>query len=235
MKEIHGKMVCETLDEVLDPSYTALLAIDIQNDFMRREGKIAQAGNDISALEAILPRCGAFIDEARSLGVLIVHIKVVSLPHGLSDSPAMLRAKTLISNTSDFAVEGTWGAEICEECAPQDGDIVVTKHRSSGFVGTNLDQLLRSNGMQTVVIIGEQTPGCIEATYRDASYFDYYNVLVEDLVAAYRKDLHEASLLIQRARHDVCTSDQVLDIWRRAAAAKRPKVAPRTVGAALGS
>jgi nicotinamidase-related amidase len=225
VKEIYGKLVCETLDEVLAPSHTALLAIDIQNDFMRSEGKIAQAGNDISALEAILPRCAAFIDEARSLGVLIVHIRVVSLPHGLSDSPAMLRAKMMISKTVEFAVEGTWGAEICEECAPQDGDLVVTKHRSSAFVGTNLDQLLRSNGIQTVVVIGEQTPGCIEATYRDASYFDYYNVLVEDLVAAYRNDLHEASLLIQRARHDVCTSDRVLEVWRaaRAAPAAPPK------------
>jgi nicotinamidase-related amidase len=113
-------------------------------------------------------------------------------------------------------MEGTWGAEICEECAPLPGEPVVTKHRSSAFTGTNLDMILRSNGVQTVVVIGEQTPGCIEATYRDASYHDYYNVLVEDLVAAYRQDLHEASLLIQKARHDVCTSAEVLDIWQRA-------------------
>jgi nicotinamidase-related amidase len=190
---------------------------------MRPEGKIAQVGNDISALEAILPKCGEFIDQARQLGVLVIHIRVTTLPGGLSDSPAMLRAKQLISKTTDFAVEGTWGAEICDECAPLPGEPVVTKHRSSAFVGTNLDMLLRSNGIETVVIIGEQTPGCIEATYRDASYFDYYNVLVEDLVAAYRKDLHEASLLIQRARHDVCTSGEVLDIWRRAKGVEAPE------------
>jgi nicotinamidase-related amidase len=220
MLEIFGKAVCETLDEVLDPDHCALLAVDIQNDFMRPEGKIAQAGNDVSALTAILPKCAAFIDEARALGVLIVHIRVVSLADGRSDSPAMLRAKMVISKTVDFAVEDTWGAEICEECAPQPGDIVVTKHRSSAFVGTNLDMLLRSNGIRSVVVIGEQTPGCIEATYRDASYFDYYNVLVEDLVAAYRQDLHEASLLVQRARHDVATADEVLGSWRRSRAAR---------------
>jgi nicotinamidase-related amidase len=225
MLEIYGKQVCETLEEVLEPSQCALLAIDIQNDFMLPEGKIAKAGNDVSALTAILPRCAAFIDEARELGVLIVHVRVVSLPDGRSDSPAMLRAKLVISKTVDFAVEGTWGAEICDECAPQPGDLVVTKHRSSAFVGTNLDQLLRSNGVTSVVVIGEQTPGCIEATYRDASYFDYYNVLVEDLVAAYRQDLHEASLLVQKARHDVCTADRVLAIWRDARAGAGGSVA----------
>jgi nicotinamidase-related amidase len=216
MKEIMGKMVCETLDEVLDPDRCALLVIDLQNDFMRPEGKIAQAGNDISALEAILPKCAEFLAHARRLGVFVIHVQVTTLPNGRSDSPAMLRAKQLISKSVDFAMEGTWGAEICEECAPLPGEPVVTKHRSSAFTGTNLDMILRSNGVQTVVVIGEQTPGCIEATYRDASYHDYYNVLVEDLVAAYRQDLHEASLLIQKARHDVCTSAEVLDIWQRA-------------------
>jgi nicotinamidase-related amidase len=221
MKEIYGKAVCETLEEVLDPTYCAVLAVDLQNDFMRPEGAIARAGNNISALEAILPKCAAFIDEARSLGILIVHIRVVSLPDGLSDSPSMLRAKLMISKTVDFAVEGTWGAEFCEECTPQAGDLIVTKHRSSSFTGTNLDMLLRANGVKTVVVIGEQTPGCIEATFRDASYHDYYNVLVEDLVAAYRQDLHEASLLVQRARHDVCTAERVLSVWRAAASSNR--------------
>jgi nicotinamidase-related amidase len=220
MKEIMGKMVCETLDEVLDPDRCALLVIDVQNDFMRPEGKIAQAGNDISALEAILPKCAEFLGHARSLGVFVIHVRVTTLPDGRSDSPAMLRAKQLISKSVDFAMEGTWGAEICEECAPLPGEPVVTKHRSSAFTGTNLDMILRSNAVQTVVVIGEQTPGCIEATYRDASYHDYYNVLVEDLVAAYRQDLHEASLLIQKARHDVCTSAEVLDIWQRSRSVK---------------
>jgi nicotinamidase-related amidase len=213
VKEIWGKQVPETLEEVLAlPS--AVLAIDIQNDFMSLDGEIARAGHDMSGMQAILPKCAAFIDEARSLGTLIVHVGLVTLSNGRSDSPAMLRAKQMISKTMDFCLEGTWGAEFSPECSPQPGDLVVWKHRSSGFVGTNLDQLLRSNGIETVVIVGEQTPGCIEATYRDASYLDYYNVLVEDCVAAYRADLHEASLKIQRARHDVCTAEQVLSVWR---------------------
>jgi nicotinamidase-related amidase len=215
MKEIHGKLVCETLDEVLEPRRCAVLAIDIQNDFIKPGGLLDQAGRDTRPMQAVLPRCADFLDEARELGILIIHIQMITLPNGMSDSPAMLRAKQMMSGT-DFALEGTWGAEFCEECAPLPGEIVVRKHRSSAFVGTNLDQVLRANGVETVVIIGEQTPGCVEATYRDASYFDYYNVLVEDCVAAFDPELHEASLKIQRARHDVTTADEVFAVWRRA-------------------
>ena len=115
---------------------------------------------------------------------------------------------------SDFFLQGTWGAEFSPEVAPEPGEPVVTKHRSSAFRNTDLDMILRSNGIETVVVIGEQTPGCIEATYRDAAYHDYYNVLIEDCVAAFDPEQHEASLLIQRRRHDVCSAEQTFTIWR---------------------
>ena len=227
MKTIHGKLVYDSLDEILNPAHTALLAIDLQNDFVSDDGPLASAGIDISPIKELLPKCPGFIDEARALGVLIVHVRFTSLPHGLSDSPAILHTNLRMFNTVDFCIEGTPGAEIVHECAPSEGDLVVTKHRSSAFVGTNLDQLLRSNGIETLVIIGQQTPGCVEATFRDAVYHDYYNVLIEDLVAAYRQDLHEASLLIQRARHDVCSSTQVLDIWRNTDDHHTARINPR--------
>ena len=163
----------------------------------------------------ILPRCQAFLTETRRLGVLIVHIETITLPDGQSDSPSWIRAKGTMLG-SDFFLDGTWGAEFSPEVAPLPGEPVVTKHRSSAFRGTDLDLILRGNGIETVVVIGEQTPGCIEATYRDASYHDYYNVLVEDCVAAFDKEQHEASLLVQRRRHDVCLAEDVLSVWRAA-------------------
>jgi biuret amidohydrolase len=214
MREIHGKLVCETLEEVLERR-CALLVIDLQNDMMRAEGKVALAGNDMSGMFRIMPRCVRFIENARAARVPVVHIRTTTLPDGASDSPSWLRAKGSMVRTGDFCVEGTWGAEICEEVAPLPGEVVVTKHRSSAFVGTSLDLVLRQLGAETVVIIGEQTPGCVEATFRDAAYHDYYNVLVEDCVAAFDHELHEASLLIQRRRHDVCTAADVLRVWQR--------------------
>ncbi len=230
MKEIHGKLVCETLGEVLEPDGCAVLVIDLQNDLVKLEGKLAQAGNDVSGMLRILPRCAAFIEESRALDVPVIHIQTITLPEGRSDSPSWLRAKGTIVG-SDFCLEGTWGAEICEEVAPLPGEVVITKRRSSAFHGTDLDLVLRTLGVRTVVVIGEQTPGCVEATYRDAAYHDYYNVLVEDCVAAYDQAQHEASLLIQRARHDVCTTDEVLVIWRRARGREKATVTPEAAPA----
>jgi biuret amidohydrolase len=216
MKQIHGKQICESLDEVVAPDSCAVLVVDIQNDYVLPVGKMARAGNDVSALMRVLPRCQNFIETARALRVRVVHIRTITLPSGQSDSPAWIRAKELVSGSQEFTLEGTWGAEICDECAPLPGESVITKHRSSGFQGTDLDLVLRANGVRTVVVIGYQTPGCVEATFRDAAYYDYYNVLVEDCVAAYDPELHEASLKVQRARHDVCCAERVVGVWRRA-------------------
>ena len=83
------------------------------------------------------------------------------------------------------------------------GDLVVKKYRSSGFWGTNLDMLLRSNGIKSVVITGCTTEGCVESTARDALFNDYYVVIVEDCVASDDRAQHEASLLLdaQPLRH----------------------------------
>ena len=216
MKEIHDKLVCETIEEVLAPDGCATIVIDIQNDMMRPEGAVAQAGNDMSGMYRILPRCAEFVADSRRLGVPVIHIQTLTLRDGASDSPSWLRAKGAMVKTADFCLEGTWGAEICEEVAPEPGEVVVVKHRSSAFRGTDLDMILRARAIRTVVVIGEQTPGCVEATFRDAAYHDYYNVLVEDCVAAFDQEQHEASLLVQRRRHDVSTAEEVLTIWRNA-------------------
>jgi nicotinamidase-related amidase len=194
----------------------------MQNDLILPEGKVAQAGLDVADMVAIIPRCADVIAEARALDVPVVHVQTITLPDGRSDSPSWLRAKGDIAGVADFTLEGTWGAEICEECAPAEGEPVITKHRSSAFRATDLDLVLRSLGVETVVIIGEQTPGCVEATYRDAAYHDYYNVLLEDCVAAYDRRLHEASLTVQRARHDVCTAERALAVWRNARGVAKP-------------
>ena len=221
MREVFGKLVRESLEEVLDPAVCAVVSIDMQNDAMHPDGMLAEAGNDISGMLEILPRCQAFLEEARRLGLLVVHIETITLADGKSDSPSWLRTKGLIVQC-DFFLDGTWGAEFSPEVAPRPGEPVVTKHRSSGFHETDLDLILRANGVETVVVIGEQTPGCIEATYRDAAYHDYYNVLIEDCVAAFDHEQHEASLLIQRRRHDVCMAEEALSIWRHHRDASAP-------------
>src|ERR1700684_2682581 len=162
MLTIFGHQVCATLTEVLDPAWTAVLPIDLQNDFMDARGKVALAGGDVTAMQELRLRCSEFIRCAREFGIPVVHIRIADLPDGASDSPSWIRSKMLMSNDTEFAVEGTWGAEFVEECQPVDGELVITKRRSSAFTGTGLAAALRERNIQTVVIIGEQTPGCVE-------------------------------------------------------------------------
>jgi nicotinamidase-related amidase len=216
MRMVDGKQVAETLEEVLDPDHSVVVCIDVQNDAMRPDGKIAAAGLDVSHMMAVLPKVAAFLDEARALGVPVIHVQMIHKRDGVAMSPSWIRTQKTICNEEEAFLEGTWGAEFCEEAAPLPGETIVVKHRSSAFRGTDLDMILRAMGAQTVVGIGEQTPGCVDATFRDAAYHDYYNVLVEDCVAAFDLEQHEASVFIQRQRHDVCLAEEAIAIWRTA-------------------
>jgi nicotinamidase-related amidase len=213
MLEIAGRSIMNEPHEILAPRHTALIVIDMQNDFVSDTGKVAAAGNDPSAIQAIVPALERLLEGARAAGVLVVHIETIVLAGHRSDSDSWLYSKLKGVSSADWCLEGTWGAEFIPELAPIEGEPVVTKYRSSAFINTNLDLILRSNGIRTVVICGEQTPGCVDATLRDSTFYDYYNALVEDAIAAYRQDLHDAALLIQKARHQVLRVDELLAIW----------------------
>jgi biuret amidohydrolase len=222
-----------TLEEILNPDSCAVVCIDMQNDLVHPEGRIATYGLDMSWMYEIIPRCQAFLQESRALGLFVVHVQTVCLPGSASLSDSWRRALgAILSGDAEFVLQGTWGAAIIDECAPLVGEPVVTKRRSSAFRATDLDLILRANGIRTVVCIGEQTPGCVEATFRDAAYYDYYNVLVEDCIAAYDRAQHEASVMIQRARHDVCTAEEVISIWRRARGRNPASLVAEEAGAA---
>jgi nicotinamidase-related amidase len=127
-------------------------------------------------------------------------------------------------------IEGSWETEFCDECTPLEGELVVTKRRSSAFVGTDLEQILRSRGIEAVAVVGIVTQGCVEATIRDAAHRDFYNVLVDDCVAGYNLELHEASLKVMRARHDTCTAAEAAAVWGRASGRLQPVERAELVG-----
>ena len=78
--------------------------------------------------------------------------------------------------------------------SPEDGDLVIEKHRHSAFAGTELDQVLRDRGVRTVAVAGVQTHVCVESTLRDASARGYYVVVASDCVGSYDRDLHDKTL-----------------------------------------
>lgn len=224
VREICGKLVRDSLEELLEPEQCALVVIDMQKGSFVKGGASWRAGHPVGLVEEVAQRCGELIATARAAGVRVFHIRVANLPGQTSSSPAWLRAlagnRQALQNPvvpQEMSIEGTWETEICDECRPVEGETVITKRRSSAFVGTDLALLLRSAGIETVAVVGIVTHGCIEATIRDAAHRDFYNVLVEDCVGGYNLELHEAALTVMRARHDHCTAAEATAIWQRAA------------------
>lgn len=219
MITVYGKEVFTTIEEIVEPKHCALLIIDVQNDFFSEDGLFASHGADISALRATLPKIQEVIEEARGAGVLPIYVQHVSYPKHATESPVWIRFQTVrygLPPEEHFQLKGSWGAEFVDEIRPRPEDIIVTKHRSSAFIGTDLDMILRSNAIKSVVIVGDVTQGCVESTARDAAMFDYYPVVVQDAVASFDTRLHEASLFVMATRVDLAGADEVIRAWHAA-------------------
>jgi len=188
------KRVLHGLRDTVDPAHTALLVIDMQNDFAHPDGLMAKRGADIAANRAVIPAIADLLDNARTADVMVLHVQANYGP--LSGSPAWLFGDTEASVALDICLPGSWGARQIEVLAPLDDELVVIKHRYSAFLDTRLETLLRSNGIRTVVCCGTATMACVESTVRDAMMRDYRAVVPRDAVAArgHMAALHEASL-----------------------------------------
>jgi nicotinamidase-related amidase len=218
MIEIEGKQVFTELAELVDPGHSALVVVDMQRDFCTPGGAFDRLGVDISMYPPMVPRLARLLEGARAAGALVIYVQMTVLPGRRSESPAQIRfnRRLHLSSTGEplgYTADGSEGQEIIPELEPADGDLMVKKYRSSGFWGTNLDMLLRSNGIQSVVMAGCTTEGCVESTARDALFNDYYVVIAEDCVASDDRAQHDASLLLMRHRFDIATSEEILSEW----------------------
>jgi nicotinamidase-related amidase len=217
---IDGNHVYTELAELVDPTHTALILVDMQRDFIEPSGLFGELGIDLSMYERTRPRLSELLAAARSSDALVVHLQNTALPGRMSDSPAQIRFNLRMHEEArndgpplQYTVPGTRGHEFVDEFAPLAGELVVAKYRSSGFWGTNLELLLRSNGIETVVVGGCTTEGCIESTARDAMFNDYYVVIPEDAVGSDDAAQHDASMLLMRHRFDLATAAQISAVW----------------------
>jgi len=214
MKEIYGKQVYDSLREIINPKHTALIVVDVQNDFCSPEGRFAEGGQDVSMLQAMVPKVLNFLQEARKAQVMIIFVQNTMLSKGRSDSPAWLHWKSKLSGVvPEYTMKGTWGWAFCDGIQPRDGEPIIEKHRPSAFVNTDLDLVLRSNNMESIVVTGCVTQSCVLATARHAAFQDYYVVIAKDCVASTSHDLHEAALKIMETRLDVVNSQEIVKAW----------------------
>jgi len=222
--EIDGKQVLTSLAELVDPGRAAIVLIDLQKDFMDPDGEFARLGLDLSMYPPMRRTLTSFLAAGRATGVLTVHVQMSTLPGRRSDSPAHLRFNMRMHEQQTFnqppllhTVIGTPGHRFIDECTPEPGEPVVAKWRSSGFWGTNLDLILRSNDIETVVIAGCTTEGCVDSTARDAMFNDYYVVLVEDCVASDDPVQHDAAMLLMSHRFDIASAAEISACWTSSA------------------
>lgn len=177
----------------IDVSKTAVLVVDMQNAFVRRGGYFDMIGFDISATLKIIEPCQEIVRAAREKGIKIIYLQMGYSPDlsdsGGPNSPAWHKSRglALIRQRPELKdklyIYGTWGANIIEELEPQQGDIVIRKQKYDGFIGTNLDIVLRTYGVKHLLFIGTATNICVESTLRHAFSLQYFPILVSDAVS----------------------------------------------------
>ncbi|MGC1185554.1 MAG: isochorismatase family cysteine hydrolase [Candidatus Dormiibacterota bacterium] len=203
--------ILRTVAEKVEPRHTALLIVDVQRDFCAPDGAFAQLGRDLKRIDSMLPHLQRLVASARQAGVMLVFLRYTQTP--LTESEVLLEQRSRGRADIPYCREGSPGAEFYA-VLPEQGDAVVTKHRYSGFINTDLDVILRSRGIRTLVMTGVATNGCVEATARDGFMHDYYVVLVDDCAATYVEELHQATLTnIGDASGVVVKGEELSVIW----------------------
>lgn len=205
------------LSEILNPRHTALLVLDMQNDFCSPGGKVFDAvGAGASSVRAIIPPLARLVETARRNGVLIVYLQTTHLQSGVDESAAYIYALKKRGHrraSESNVVEGSWGHEIIDELKPGLHDAVVKKFSFDAFHNTILDQVLRNHGILSLVLTGAASYGAVLTAARAAFCRGYYVSVVEDCVAGYNENLHRASL--ELLNEELVSSHEILAIWQR--------------------
>jgi ureidoacrylate peracid hydrolase len=210
----------DTLAKKVDPRHAAVAVVDMQNEFIDPRGLRGREGDDLSAAQALVPRLKRFLDLARGAGVQVIFIQAVydsDVNKYVSDVwREQDRRRRRSGRPEEQCKEGSWNAEIYPELQPQACDIVVQKHRYCAFEGTNLDLVLRSRAIRTLVFTGMATDICVESTARAAFVKDYYVVMSSDCTTTYSVEAHERTLkLMHRFYGEVASTQEILACWAR--------------------
>lgn len=211
----HRLTINATPDPItLDTARAAVMVVDMQNDFCSKGGMFDRAGVDISSVQKTVGSTRRVLLAARQAGIKIVYLKMGFRPDlsdlGSNDSPNRVRhlhfgvgqtGRAPDGREGRFLIRDTWNTDIIAELQPEAGDVVLYKHRFSGFYQTELHEVLQSLGIDSLIFTGCTTSVCVDSTLRDAMFRDYRCVLLEDCTGEpiggnLSRSNHEASLLV---------------------------------------
>jgi nicotinamidase-related amidase len=212
-----------------DISRSALIVVDMQNDFLHEEGAFGVMAKahperriDLPFLASTIPTSARLIAAFRKAGRPVVYITHV-LKADYSDAAFPYWRGTTMKKTS-FLVEGSWGAAIVGELAPRADENVVVKKGFGGFSNTPLDTILRNYGVTTCVVCGVTTCVCVSTTVRGGVEYNYRIIVVPDAVAEVSREQHESELkTIARVFGDLKTTAEVEALLAPLEPAQRPE------------
>jgi len=213
---------------------TVFLVVDMQNDFVAKDGLLHCLGVDVSIVQrAVAPAARAVI-AARAAGIPVVYLKMGFRPNlsdlGSDDSPNRIRhllaglgAPMQLPDSMEnrVLIRDTWNTDVIRELAPWPEDHVIYHHRFSGFFETTLHDTLWKLGAKHVIVTGCTTSVAVEATIRDAMYHDYACVLLADCTAeplghGFPRTNYDATLLlVERLFGSLSTSEEFIKALRR--------------------
>lgn len=178
----------------IDAAKTALLIVDMQNDFCTEGGWLHARGIDITPNRAPIAPLKALIAACRESAIPVVWVNWGVRKDLLNIAPSLRHAhnprggepglaEPVPGTRSQVIAEGSWGAEVVDEINPGERDHAVTKHRFSAFWDCETDAVLRNLGVTTLLIGGVNMDQCVMTTLEDASFLGYDTILLEDCTA----------------------------------------------------
>jgi ureidoacrylate peracid hydrolase len=190
------------MTEKPSPKSTALIIIDMQNDFISEKGYFHSIGRSVEPLRKIIPNIRKLVGFAREMGIRRVWTATNYMADGSDDMKKIhkILGATFVSPNTGKPREitplekGSWGAEIIDELKPPQNEKIIFKRRPNAFFQTDLELTLRSWAIQTLIITGITTEVCVESTARSAFMRDFDIIVVSDATATWDDRLYQGSL-----------------------------------------
>ncbi|MFV2035498.1 MAG: cysteine hydrolase family protein [Halocynthiibacter sp.] len=197
----------------VDPHKTALLIVDLQNDFLHPDGAYARGGQACADIAALPGRIKPVADALRAAGGWIISTQFTLVP-AKKDEPFIsphLRQLRPFLGKGDFA-PGSWGHALVDALQP--ADIVVEKVAYSAFYQTRMDFCLKKAGIECLILCGIVTNGGVASTLRSAHVRDFHTILLTDGCAAFDKKVHDTAAQSLSAISQTATCAEVESMIR---------------------
>jgi nicotinamidase-related amidase len=204
MQDIDGKTIYSTVQEIVEPSHTALVVWDVQNllvDFIFNK-------------EEFIRNINFLINSARKIKIPIFYTSVEKLPNKYESSARLYTYTKLFASHQKSMPLPPEKRDLSLAIKKEQDEILITKHTASIFIGTDFERMIRNAGITTIIFSGISTE-LGESSARDALNRDFYPVIVSDAVSSSDKDAHMRSLQDMERFLTVISTDELASIWPR--------------------